>query len=82
MAKRAKGLKVLMASSEVVPFSKTGGLADVVGSLPLALHKFGVDVRVITPRYKSVKIYGNEGRLNNDVPVYFIENQGYFMRDN
>lgn len=82
MAKRAKGLKVLMASSEVVPFSKTGGLADVVGSLPLALHKLGVDIRVVTPRYKSVKIYGNEGRLNNDVPVYFIEHEGYFMRDN
>ncbi len=82
MAKGERALKVLMASSEVVPFSKTGGLADVVGSLPLAIHKLGVDIRVITPRYSSVKIYGNEARLNNDVPIYFIEHEGYFMRDN
>ncbi len=82
MAKGAKGLKVLMVSSEVVPFSKTGGLADVVGSLPLAIDKLGVDIRVVTPRYKSVKIYGNEARLDDDVPVYFIEDEGYFMRDN
>ena len=32
-------LKVLLASSEVVPFAKTGGLADVAGSLPLALEE-------------------------------------------
>ncbi|KPK38893.1 MAG: hypothetical protein AMJ78_09330 [Omnitrophica WOR_2 bacterium SM23_29] len=82
MARGAEGLKVLMASSEVVPFSKTGGLADVVGSLPLAIHKLGVDIRVVTPRYKSVKIYGKEARLNNDVSVYFIEHEGYFMRNN
>lgn len=82
MAKGVKGLKVLTASSEVAPFSKTGGLADVAGSLPLALHKLGIDVKVVTPRYKSVEIYGNEARLNNDVPLYFIEHEGYFMRDN
>lgn len=82
MAKGAKGLKVLMASSEVVPFSKTGGLADVAGSLPLAIHKLGADIRLVTPRYKTVGIFGNEARLNNDVPVYFIEHEGYFMRDN
>ncbi len=82
MVKGAKGLKVLLASSEVAPFSKTGGLADVAGSLPLALHKLGVDIRIVTPRYKSVKVFGNEARLNNDVPVYFIEHEGYFMRDN
>lgn len=82
MARSKKQLKILFASSEVAPFSKTGGLADVAGSLPLALRKAGVDIRVITPRYSSVKIFGNEGRLNNSVPVYFIDNPGYFMRDN
>lgn len=81
MAKGKKQLKVLFASSEVAPFSKTGGLADVAGSLPVALNKAGLDIRVVTPRYKSVKIFGNEVRLNNKVPVYFIENEGYFMRD-
>lgn len=79
---KAKKLKVLFVSSEVAPFSKTGGLADVAGSLPIALYKLGVDIRVITPRYKSVKVFGNEARLNEDVPVYFIEHEGYFMRDN
>lgn len=48
-------LKVLMAASEGVPFSKTGGLADVVGSLPKALADREVDVRVILPLYGSIK---------------------------
>lgn len=47
-------MKVLIASSEVVPFSKTGGLADVAGALPMALAELGHDVRVITPKYKMV----------------------------
>lgn len=47
-------LKVLFVSSEVSPFSKTGGLADVAGSLPKALAKKGVDVRVVMPKYKNI----------------------------
>lgn len=47
-------LKVLMVSPEVVPFAKTGGLADVVGSLPLALSKLGCEVRIVLPKYKIV----------------------------
>lgn len=81
MAEGRKKLKVLFASSEVAPFSKTGGLADVAGSLPVALHKAGIDIRVVTPRYKSINIFGSEARLNGRVPVYFIENDAYFMRD-
>ena len=42
-------LKVLYVASEAVPFVKTGGLADVAGSLPKALKKQGVDVRVVLP---------------------------------
>jgi starch synthase len=45
-------MKVLIASSEVVPFAKKSGLADVIGSLPIALQKRGHDVRIITPKYK------------------------------
>ncbi len=45
---------VLFVSSEVVPFSKTGGLADVSGSLPRALAELGCDVRVVTPLYRCV----------------------------
>ncbi|MCX7745813.1 MAG: glycogen synthase GlgA [Clostridia bacterium] len=47
-------LKVLLASSEVEPFAKTGGLADVAGSLPKAFHKIGDDVRVVMPKYKNI----------------------------
>jgi starch synthase len=47
-------MKVLMISFEVAPFSKVGGLADVAGSLPKALAERGVDVRVITPKHRSV----------------------------
>ena len=44
-------MKILLASSEIYPFAKTGGLADVAGSLPKALRKKGIDVRTVMPRY-------------------------------
>ncbi len=47
-------MKVLFAASEAVPFVKTGGLADVIGSLPKALVKQGADVRVILPKYEDI----------------------------
>ena len=47
--------KVLMASAECVPLSKTGGLADVVGTLPKLLKSFGVEARVITPYHRVIK---------------------------
>ena len=43
--------KILMVSSEAVPYMKTGGLADVVGSLPRYMNKEEYDVRVILPKY-------------------------------
>lgn len=49
-----KNLKILMVASECVPFAKTGGLADVVGSLPKALKTLGHEVRVVMPKYASV----------------------------
>ena len=45
---------ILLAASEVVPFAKSGGLADVAGALPKALHALGHDVRVVMPRYYIV----------------------------
>ena len=47
-------LKVLYVASEAVPFVKTGGLADVAGSLPKALKKQGVDIRVVMPKYGKI----------------------------
>ena len=47
--------KILFAASEGVPFIKTGGLADVVGSLPKYVDKQYFDVRVILPRYACMK---------------------------
>ena len=73
-------LKVLLASSEVVPFAKTGGLADVAGSLPLALEELGVDVRVIMPKYASVKAAGDFAKIGKSIKVYFVENEDYFNR--
>ncbi len=49
------GLKVLIVASEAAPFIKSGGLGDVVGSLPKALKAQGVDVRVVIPRHMSIK---------------------------
>ncbi|MCK4264242.1 MAG: glycogen/starch synthase, partial [Candidatus Aminicenantes bacterium] len=49
-----KRLKILIASPEVVPFAKTGGLADVTGALPKALAKLGHQVKVILPKYRMV----------------------------
>ena len=48
-------MNILFASSEVAPFIKTGGLADVAGALPKALVKDGVDARVIMPLYGDLK---------------------------
>lgn len=47
--------KVLFLSSEVVPYAKTGGLADVAGALPSALRGLGAEVRVALPLYRSVR---------------------------
>ena len=52
-----KRLKILFVSAEVSPFAKTGGLADVAGSLPKALIASGNDVRVVMPKYKMIN-YG------------------------
>ena len=46
---------VLLASAECAPISKTGGLADVVGTLPKSLKKLGIDARIITPYHRCVK---------------------------
>lgn len=53
-------LKILFGSSEVYPFSKTGGLADVSSALPQVLRTMGHDVRIVTPKYKCVDRFQKE----------------------
>lgn len=82
-------MKIVICASEVVPFAKTGGLADVAGALPLALEAIGQEVIVVMPRYKAIqdpKIQKlNEGisyaTIGNKTKVYFIENDKYYNRD-
>ncbi|MFP4514435.1 MAG: glycogen synthase [Parcubacteria group bacterium] len=65
-----KEIKVLMTSAEISPFAKVGGLSDVVGSLPPAMKKLGVDVRLMMPKYGSIdeKKYKLE-RIHKNVKV-------------
>ncbi|MDO4553147.1 MAG: glycogen/starch synthase, partial [Bacillota bacterium] len=54
-------MRVLFVSSEAAPFAKSGGLGDVIGSLPGELRKQGVEAEVILPLYRSIKQrYGEE----------------------
>lgn len=80
-----KKLKIAFCASEVFPFAKTGGLADVCGALPKALAKAGCQVKVFMPWYKNVKPqvrckdYGitKEGNLE----FIFIAHNSFFFRD-
>ena len=53
------GVSILMVGSEAVPFSKTGGLADVLGALPIALGRLGHRVTLVTPKYRGVQAAGS-----------------------
>lgn len=86
-------MKIAICASEVVPFAKTGGLADVAGALPLALGELGQDVIVVMPGYKEIQnscLTAGRQKLkegvsysiiSKNIKVYFIENDKYFNRD-
>src|SRR3954463_3715600 len=57
---RTMALSILMVGSEALPFSKTGGLADVLGALPLALARLGHRVTLIVPKYRGVQVNGSQ----------------------
>ncbi|MDY0305353.1 MAG: glycogen synthase GlgA [Desulfovibrio aminophilus] len=61
---------VLFLASEMYPFSKTGGLGDVLGALPLALHRKGINTAVLTPMYGRLSTAGYKLRLTQShIPV-------------
>ena len=72
MAQDQEPLKVLFVSSEVSPFAKTGGLGDVVGALPKALRRRGIDARVVMPLYAGINWHELD-RLDGvlGVPMWF-----------
>lgn len=71
-------MNVLFCASEVEPYAKTGGLADVAGSLPLALSHFGLNVRVALPRYRGVE--AGPKKISDRVSFHFVEHEAYFNR--
>jgi len=84
-------MKIAICASEVVPFAKTGGLADVAGALPLELELLNQEVIIIMPRYKAIqepkfsiqrlKLDISYSVIGKNIKVYFIENDQYFKRD-
>ncbi len=84
-------MKILFCSSEVVPFAKTGGLADVAGALPVALKELKHDIRVVMPKYasidknkfslKKVNKYLFTSKISDKVTVYFIDHDSFFKHD-
>lgn len=89
-------MKILYASSEAVPFIKTGGLADVAGTLPIEMKKQGIDIRVVLPLYSKIPSHFREkmkkiGEYYTDltwrrqyVGVYCLEYEGviFYFLDN
>ena len=51
----SKNFKILFVASEGLPYIKSGGLADVIGSLPQAIQKHGYQSDVVLPLYKKIK---------------------------
>jgi starch synthase len=58
-------VRIVFVAPESVPFSKTGGLADVVGALPKALAKMGHKLEVVLPRYRMTKPGKPEAKMQS-----------------
>ncbi len=79
-------MDIAFLSSEVFPFAKTGGLADVSGALPFALARAGCKVKIIMPLYKNIKpqtMHDDFGvtSLGKGIEIVFIRHDEYFLRD-
>lgn len=64
-------MKILFVVWELDPFIKVGGLGDVAASLPRALFKLGVEVRIIIPYYKALKLGRNRKRLIKNFTIQY-----------
>lgn len=83
--------RILFCASEVFPFAKTGGLADVCGTLPVALEKLGCQVSIFMPKYASIRedqfdLQPVEGgvfmaTVGKNIKVYFIQHHHFYDRD-
>ena len=65
-------VKILFASTEATPFAKTGGLADVVGALPLELARLGHETAIVMPAFRQVFASGLEiqpTEITFDIPI-------------
>ncbi|CAN5664071.1 glycogen synthase GlgA [soil metagenome] len=65
-------MNVVLLASEVYPFAKTGGLADVIGALPAALQRLGLTVSVFVPSHRETGVRGRstrKDRLAVEVPI-------------
>ena len=60
-------MKIAFISSEAVPYVKTGGLADVAGSLPKELAKLGCEVKLFIPKYSTIENEKYGLRYNGDI---------------
>jgi len=83
-------LKILLAASEIVPFAKTGGLADVTGALPLSFEALKHEIVVAMPKYSCIDTKAlmmsksavgiQSSLIGKKSRVYFIENDRYYNR--
>jgi starch synthase len=84
-------MKIVFCSSEVFPFAKTGGLADVCGALPKALEVLGDEVIIFLPLYRCVRLSGHAtardkhgmpySQVSRNVRICFIQEDRYFDRE-
>ena len=73
-------MKIMFASAEVAPFSKVGGLADVVGSLPKVLEKMGHEIAIFTPLHGFIdeKKFGIREIENSKLTINYSYGEYYF----
>src|SRR5688500_6035916 len=77
----AESLHIAFVASEMTPFAKTGGLADVIGALPKALAALGHRVTVFLPRYGSIGFPAGQYVGSADIPLDGVHRTaGYFER--